>query len=98
MARKRVKHSKHCTAMLINVFICSVLAVVVAAAPTLLLNMLVRDEAVHLARTLPLWAPLIDAWAVCLFSALVYYQLMKCVVSLFYFLFSSLKFISMYID
>ncbi len=65
--------------MLIGVFICSVLVVGVAATPTLLLNMLIRDEAVHLARTLPLWAPLIDAWAVCLLSPYIvfYFNIMR---------------------
>lgn len=47
------------------------LALVVAAGAqeqrqpgTLLLNMLIKNEAEHLSRSLPKWAPLIDYWIV----------------------------------
>ena len=37
---------------------------VTTVAGTLLLNMLIKNEAFHLERSLPKWAPLIDYWIV----------------------------------
>ena len=35
-----------------------------APTPTLMLNMLIKDEEAHLARTLPIWAEIIDYWII----------------------------------